>query len=406
MKARLSRGEPLVGWFFPTGGEDFEVPGSFSWSAERGGRLDLIGPVSGWPQDLGGDPFCVHGYSREGDQITLLDARVTAMRFVDEPTRVHCATLAIGDFVTPDERWPRAIYSTANLGEWRADTGLSFSWPNKRARPNHVRIDWQPPTRDEVKLPGASLAFAGGQEIEAGYMPTWSIATTQRMVVNVRRPVTIDEAHRRYAEPLAGLTSYVADRPAGVTFEVLLDPDARRRVEVWRAGQEFVPRDWRPGDDAFLFPVEALRNFPKAIRRWWRLYDDLWPALGLLADHVREGSSYSPARFLTLYTAVEAYCRERCGRKDLKLLRAYAGVPDEVTGCTPKALALIGVTRDYLAHLGDTGPFTVDQVVDGVVISTRRLGALMQACLMRELGFTRTYTAERMRAFHYRWPIT
>jgi len=34
--------------------------------------------------------------------------------------------------------------------------------------------------------------------------------------------------------------------------------------------------------------------------------EQLRPALGLFADHISHGRSYSPARFLTLYTAMEA----------------------------------------------------------------------------------------------------
>lgn len=71
----------------------------------------------------------------------------------------------------------------------------------------------------------------------------------------------------------------------------------------------------------------------------------------MFAEHISEGNAYSPGRFLTLHTAMEAYCRVRFGKKDFRLMRDYANVSSDVHGCTNKAIALIGATRDYVAHL-------------------------------------------------------
>jgi hypothetical protein len=403
--AALREGEPVTGWFFPAGTEA-EVPGVLRWSLSDGARLDLIGPVEGWPRELAGDPFTVHGYTREGEHFTLLNAWINGMSAMREPRRVTAVTLALGGMVLPEDRWQRAIYRTGNLDEWRADTGLRARQPDRRSRAR-VRIEWEPPDRDEVRLPGAVVAFTGDQEAMAGPMPTWSIAASQHMVVNLHKPATISEARRRYGEPLVSLTSFAADRPDALISEVVLDPMTNRRVEVWRTGRAFQPREWRSGDEAFVFQAWELRNFARSIRRWWTVFEDLRPALGLFADHLQEGLTYSRPRFLTLYTAAEGYCRGRFKRKDFRRLHDYAAVDDRVTGCTPDAMALIGATRDNFSHLTvpESFPLSWEEIEDAVLATTRRLNALMQACLMRELGFgTRAIT--RGINDHYRhWPI-
>lgn len=114
---------------------------------------------------------------------------------------------------------------------------------------------------------------------------------------------------------------------------------------------------------------------------------------------------YSPPRLLTLYTALEAYSRARHGHKDFRKLRDYAGVPNDVTGCTKSALALLGASRDYFSHARHTGKISVEQVENNVLESTRRASALMQACLLRELGFFPDEVAELLRAHYGAWPI-
>jgi hypothetical protein len=65
----------------------------------------------------------------------------------------------------------------------------------------------------------------------------------------------------------------------------------------------------------------------------------------MFAEHVSAGSAYSPSRFLTLHTAMEAYCRVRFGKKDFRLLLGYADVDVAAHGCTNKAIAIIGASR-------------------------------------------------------------
>jgi hypothetical protein len=111
------------------------------------------------------------------------------------------------------------------------------------------------------------------------------------------------------------------------------------------------------------------------------------------------------ARFLGLYTAMEAYCRARHGQNNFRRLREYAEVPDRVHGCSNHALALIGQTRKYLAHLSHDGKFSDNEITNNVFASTRRASALMQCCLLRELGFGHKQVERVVNSHYSNWPI-
>jgi ApeA N-terminal domain 1 len=400
----LREGRALTGYFVPPGLEA-EVPGVMSWSVEDGARVELIGDTNGWPV-MGSPHFVVHGWLREGGEVSLLHAWVKTVAMTDQVTAVRSSTLALGEHVDRDTRWPRAIYSTANLSEWRRDTGLASSQPAPRTRPGHVRFDWRPPERDEVEVPGARLTFLGRRDISEGaYSADWSISTWQDLVVNADQPLTLEEGWRRFASPLLNLRSFASDRPDGIVREILVDTERNRRIEVWRAGQTVRPRAWQPL--GYLFHADDLGDFAAATKAWWLLDEQLRPALGLFADHISHGQSYSPARFLALYTALEAYARARHRRNNFRALRAYAGVPQKVTGCTDEALALIGASRRYFAHLGTgRGGPTIDDIEANLLLSTRRASALMQACLLRELGFSAAESEAMLNKHYGRWPLS
>jgi hypothetical protein len=203
--------------------------------------------------------------------------------------------------------------------------------------------------------------------------------------------------------PLQALVTFATDLPDAIVEEVYFDPESRVRIEVWRAGPRPTGANWR---DDLLFESADLPDFAKAIRRWWRLFGKVNPALGIYADHVNEGNSFSPARLLTVHTAISAYSDLRHGYRDLRKLRQYPGIDSEITGCTNRNLALVGASRNYFSHLGSPGDvFTVNEIEAETVLSTRRTAALMQSCLLRELGFTKTQIANRLRRYYGNWPL-
>lgn len=406
-KEKLQRGDPLIGWFAPAGASD-DVAGVLRWSSDDGARLELLEAGADWPQEVGAREFTVHGSLRDGGEISMLSCWVQRR----DPLRqavvaVMSPGMAVGGLTTPRERWARAVFATHNLDHWRPYTGLKFSRPNRRRRPRHCRMDWQPPQADRLRVKGAALTFA--TDLHAPVVldaPTWQVETHQSVAVEPLKPFTMQQAERYYAVPLLTLTAFAVNRPDALTKEVYLDRDKRRRVEVWWSGRRRNLSAWRPGRDRVLFRADDFADFAKSVRRWWRLHEKVWPALGTFGDHIVEGHSYSPSRFLTLYTAVETYSRARHGHKDLKKLRQYAEVASEVTGCTNRAIALIGASRKYFAHRGHVGQaFSDADIEQGAYDSTRRLEALLQTCLLRELGFKKRRTTALLEDYYSNWPV-
>lgn len=405
-KKHLLAGEPLTGHFWPPDGGE-PAPCLLRWTAEEGAYLDLIEPPVGWKGDLGGRGFTVHGVSSAGEELTLLDAWVTRVELGDRIARLHCPTVAVGALTLPEVRWPRAIYSTSNLSEWRAETGLHSRF-ERNGSATRLRVEVKRLPIEKIELPRASLSLEVRADTAVGYAPDWSVETWLDFAVNPKRKFTLDTAHRDYAQPLLSFTHFASDRPDSLTREVLLDPDSRSRIEVLRQGRLFEPRPWRPGPgNGYLFQSPDVPDLGRAIRRWWKLHLLVRPALGLFAEHIAAGNSYSPSRLLTLYTALERYAKVRHGGKgELHNLRAYGGVSEELTGCSNAALKLLGASRGYFAHANPPATkFTVAEIEDSALESTRRASALMQACLLRELGFAKKQREELMRLHYRNWLI-
>ncbi len=68
--------------------------------------------------DIRSDPFTVHGYTRDGEGITLLHTWIRQVAFGDQLTTVSSSTVALGATIEQDTLWSRASYGTANLTEW------------------------------------------------------------------------------------------------------------------------------------------------------------------------------------------------------------------------------------------------------------------------------------------------
>ena len=407
-KNRLASGEAVTGHFWLPEVEGEVVAGVLRWSPEDGAALETIGEAKGWPHEIGEPGFTVWGVTdKENARLTLSDAWAkTVDPFAGQVRAVRSSTLLLGEHTTATKEWPRAYFSTANLTEWRADTGLTFSHPNLGEQPRHLRMDWQPPAADQVALPDAEIVFSGGSDALWTRGPGFTITTSQSMVVDPSAPLPANDLLRRFGAPLLALTSFAADKPDGFTTEAYFDRETEERVEVWRQGRGVEqPREWHPAR-CCLFDAADLPDFSKSVAKWWELHKAVWPALDLFAEHLSYGNSYSPARLLTLHTALEAYARGRHGHKDFRKLRGFAGVPNAVTGCTNPALALLGASRDYFSHLSHAGQkYTLRDVQEGAVFSTRRASALMQACLLRELGLDPS-DIERLLTKHYaNWPL-
>lgn len=396
----LRAGDVLRGEF-SVAGSDVVSAGTLRWTSESGAEIRLIGDTRGWPTELGGYDLVVHGVIEGTDRVTLLYSGVREISLINRTTALSSTTLAWGAHLTRETRWSRAVYETASLSGWIADSGLKVQ--RSKSGRSFGMLFSAPPRRD-LNLPRAEAWFTAEPDADpVGYRPDWSIRSRQVLVVNVSRRARVEDLHDRYAIPLICLTSFASDRPDSVISEVVLNLDSGEQAEIWRQGPRHEPEPWHP-TRGYLFRADDLPRLRAGLARWWRLHAETAPALGLFADHINLGSTYSQPRFLTLRTAMEGYCRGRFGQNKLELMRDYADVDVAVHGCSRGALALIGATRNYVAHLSKQH-IAAAEIIDGLPDSTRRAHALMQACLLRELGFGKRQAETLLRRHQHGWPL-
>jgi hypothetical protein len=358
-----------------------------------------------WPDDFG-QTFTVHGRPHDGEAVTLLEASVQRITASRKTSQVGSWILALGAQVDIDDCWPSAEYIPASLHEWLPETGLSIADQNDdRSR---FVVEWAAPERRTVTLPGSEVNLRPDADWSWSYSPGWSIETNMAFNVTVDEPLTIGELWEQYRNPLLSFATFAVDEPDDLMHESYFDPADRRHIVVLRRDRNPRQREWRPVPGRYLFQAEDIDDIGLALTRWFEIWKRTVPSLGLFHETVQQGRTYSAPRFLTLYTAAEGYWKNTKTENaswSPRSLAERANLPPAITGATDEAVALIGATREYHAHLTVGNKFSPETIVGTTYESTRRLHALMQACLMREIGIA-TSDIERLMTQHYQtWPI-
>ena len=412
LKQAIAEGSSIAARFWLPDTAD-RVPGTLRWRPESGADVDLIGPIGPlWPRDVASHGSPVFGETVAGDLVALVDAWPSALPSVapfpdvEMPwLRYRANTLAIGAHVRDDDRWSHAEYGTGALHAWMPHSGLSPVHADGDDPLNTMQVRWTRPPPRVVPLDGATLTYHFLASRPWTYGPGFSIETDVRAAVAVEEAQTARELRRNYGTPVECLMVLATGIPDRISFEAVADAAERRAVLV-REGPLAVRLEWLRGRPP-LFIAEDLPDFQSSLRGWFELYAKAGRAIGLFADSVCEGNVYSPSRLLTVYAALEGYQRECVpGRDRLSRLCAHAGVDRALIGCSSANIALLGAARAYHAHLRyDDARFSVEQVEDGTFPSIRRATALMQACLLRDIGFDVADTERRLAAHYAAWPI-
>ena len=90
----------------------------------------------------------------------------------------------------------------------------------------------------------------------------------------------------------------------------------------------------------------------------------------------------------------------------LKALREHSGIDPAQIGATNKNLKLLVAARNLYAHLNQTTVQLADDEIDDALLSNcRRATALMQACLLRDLGIGSEQINEMFAEHHRSWPL-
>lgn len=402
---QLEAGEWLTGAFQPVGAS-FETPGIVRWTPDRGAELRLAVLTDPWPTDAE-SPFAIHGALHVGENVTILEARVASLAAFRRPALFTAPTLALGEHTDLDEVWPVARYCPSGLHEWYPE--VAFKHGHSQEEPSRPLVEMRPVDPRIIELPDARLALELDGEWSVSFSPNWSVESSMLFAITPDAPLTIEDHSERFGDPLLGFVVFASDRPDDLRWESYRDPESRRQVVVLRAGRKSFEREWRPVPGHFLFKAQDVPDEAEAIRRWLAAWRASQPSLGLFCETIQQDTTYSAPRFLTLRTAAEGYWKatKHPGEKNwnVRALAARADVDPAVTGVDKAAERLIGALRDYHAHLKLPGNLTPIEIAHSTFDSTRRLHALMQASLLREIGLGTEQIEELIRTHYLNWPI-
>jgi len=400
----LEAGEVLTGLFQPAGA-DFESAGVLSWDAEQGAELRLADLSHAWPTDFDAE-LAVHGRLHAGVQVTLLQSRLRDLTAFNQAAKFVSDALALGAYTDSDETWEYASYCPTSLHEWYPERGFVHRSDDEHGS---QRVELRQVEPKRLKVPDAAIDLQLDGDWTVNYDAKWSIETTMEFVVRPDEALTIEDYWRRFRSPLLGFTRFASNRPDDLKWEAFGTSETKRRIVVLRSPRESYERKWRLTPGRFLFRAEDIADESEVIQRWLEVWRASEPSLGLFCETIQEDSAYSPARFLTLYTAAEGYWKGtmRPGESKWKIdkLAQRADISPAVSHANKKALKLIGGLRDYHAHLTLRDNLTADEVALSTYDSTRRLHVLMQACLLRELGLESEQIESLIGRHYINWPV-
>lgn len=395
---------------------ELAAPGVLRYTPADGTTLRLIDAPTGWPTSLGhrGD-LVVHGTTSEGGHpLTLLDARVSSIALGNRVTALRATTLALGAHFDRETTWSCATYTTAHLHEWLGDSGLRQDTTPPHTKDygalaslgiaDRFRRDRVRPVRSEDREPqerSCEPALEDGKgrrdrraRCKLGSRAHAPVSDASAPAVHRRsdrdaRIIKLDDIRGRwfpFVRQVLGLAAIFA-RPHASGDPMAASCSAPSRSKT-------CPRSTGAGSRCGVKQRGRSRRF---------------------VDAITEGNTYSRARLLASVVALEGYWRTRkpptAGNKPKLLdkliaLRGHSGVVEQQIGATDDNLKLLVAARNLYAHLDQHHVSLSDEEIDDELLpNCRRATALMQACLLRDLGLTPNAISEMFAEHHAAWPL-
>jgi hypothetical protein len=351
-------------------GSDVEVPGTFTYSPEKGGRLTLNGAFN--PPDFiffgGGEPerVVIHGRTNAAGNITLLDCLEDGgHHFPDRPDaystvayRVRLALIGEHFDTADDVRFVSVVYRAPNLEEFIAATGIRQEPPQNPTELSRFVVD----EVEDFTFPLAE--FTGTTLCEQSVGGTFA-----RLVVEEKASIRIDAATPRHFEdfqsgpvktlhtlmelavdaplPIEGLTGVTAN---GHDVTMLYSQRHPQKVEQI----EYPVR--------LPFNLRSLGDRRETvIARWQQARETCGPTLDLYFSVMRAASLPVEHQFLFLIQALESFHRQtRLTQKRMHLAERLKALLEEIP---PQLRPLFGdperfarefvATRNYLTHFDE-----------------------------------------------------
>ncbi|HXS33778.1 MAG TPA: HEPN domain-containing protein [Solirubrobacterales bacterium] len=412
--ARLQDGAGIPGRFTLAELEDSDdTLGMLSWSEEDGATLLLPDPPAHWGALDLNDERDVYGLLADNTLVSLPAAAVRRHRhggFIELTLR--CYQLDLGACTERSDHWGRMHFRLAHMHEWFGKTGIEGpeyehdgNW-----RVESVKAGWRPPAAVEVDLEGAKLRLSVGLSAPADTSPEQEFVTRLNLGILCEEPLGANEIERRFRRPMVVFSTLVADRHDAASEVVLSKGPHEDPVRALHAGTRATSREWSPGDGGYLFRAADCDDVSVLLGRWFELYERAGLPLAVFAETLASGNSYFPGRLIQCVTGLEAYAKATIGsrgsfRKTLTALQDHYGVDAEANHCTEENLRLVAEARNYYTHLEEREGYSTDTLEYAGFTCARWATALMQSCLLRELGFSAERSGELIAAHYMNWPL-
>lgn len=98
----LRDGQVITAFVRPAG-EDHAAPATLNWSFETGATVRLVEPTDEWALEFNSVGHVMHLSVNEGEEYTMLDARVSGATADGRISKLNAYTLALGTHTDNDE---------------------------------------------------------------------------------------------------------------------------------------------------------------------------------------------------------------------------------------------------------------------------------------------------------------
>jgi hypothetical protein len=432
-------------WWLPETPEA-RVPGTLGFSTVSGASLDLPGSLKDPGDHFAAlereltEPERILGFSAKGRAVTLWGCferrkRVNLGGFTR--TSFHADVVVVGAHLdnAEDTRFTKMSAEYRHLDEWAGISGLTITMPEDRAahpmvieqrRPNpvsasvagaRVTVEVRATLRDDSLGPSGEAAIKERTLLSVEYPEGKRFGEWSGTLHRLRNFLTLGVGSS--VEPLAVRAETDGDdsveihyRPAGARGEA---PSGRN---VHRAEMLFTLRDVR-------------EDFGRFLGNWFGKAERLGPVYDLYFATAYGSPAYLDDRFLSLVQGVEAYHRRALAEPELpeeeherRVEEVVSAAPDahrawlrgrlaysnepglrkrlaEIMRRDPEAMkSIFGTnsrkrdgfmhkvveTRNYLTHY-DEGKKEAAATGRELYELTERLKSVLEACLLREVGF-------------------
>jgi hypothetical protein len=385
------------------------------------------------------EPEVILGLSSKGKPVTLWgcwERRKNVNLAGFTKTSFHADAALVGAHLggAEDARLAKLSAEYRHLAEWASISGFTLKIPDDHAA-HPVVIEHMRPAPVEAQVAGARVAV----EVRATLRDK-SFGLLGEATISQRTWVSVEYLEGRGFGELHGvlhrfrnfLTLGVGKSVEPLALRGVIEADGKPSVDIYSkpVGVRYTGKKVHPAE--MLFTLGDIHgDFGRFLNNWFGKAERLGPVYDLYFATAYGSPAYLDDRFLSLVQGVEAYHRRALGttelpeeeherrieevlrmtpeahkdwlrgklaysnepslRKRLKeILRRDPGVMEPIFGSSKKErLGFVGKvvdTRNYLTHY-DEGKKEAAAVGRELYELTERLKSVLEACLLREVGF-------------------